>query len=143
LKLTFEGSPRATILVRDLELGGLGTIWSDRYLLLQTRTLTVPANPRPFIGVAGNVPGTIRLFLKEQGYILDTSETAKLCGIYLDLQKILQLSNEVELVNYIESSLSPLVRFWRWPDGAKSALCVTGDLDALSLMDYASRLFVR
>jgi hypothetical protein len=38
-------------------------------------------------------------------------------------------------------SPAPLVKLGRWPDGAKSALCLTGDLDALSLVDYLSRVF--
>jgi hypothetical protein len=62
--------------------------------------------------------------------------------IYLDGEILAKLPNNVELINYIETSPAPLVRYWRWPDGAKSALSVTGDLDALSLLDYVSRLFI-
>jgi hypothetical protein len=51
--------------------------------------------------------------------------------------------NEVQLIEVIESSPSPLVRYGRWPHGAKSALCVSGDLDALTLFDYVTRFFVR
>jgi hypothetical protein len=51
--------------------------------------------------------------------------------------------NEVQLIEVIESSPSPLVRYGRWPYGSKSALCISGDLDALTLFDYASRLVVR
>ena len=34
----------------------------------------------------------------------------------------------------------PVIRLWPWPNGMRSALCITGDLDALSLLDYAARL---
>ena len=71
---------------------------------------------------------------------MDTADTATLCSIYLDADMLSKMT-EVELVNRIEASLCPLVRYWRWPDGAKSALCVSGDLDALTILDYASRLF--
>jgi len=81
--------------------------------------------------------------LREQGYILDTGETAMHCGTYIDAATLARLTSEVDLINYIEASPGPLIRYWRWPSGAKSALCVTGDLDALTLLDYASRLFVR
>ena len=73
---------------------------------------------------------------------MDVSKTARCCGIFLDNDALSQLTNEVELVNYSEISPTPLVRLWRWPNGAKSAMCITGDLDALTLFDYASRIFI-
>jgi hypothetical protein len=83
------------------------------------------------------------LLLREQGYIVDTSTTAKQCATYLDAFALAQLDTQMQLVAAIETAPGPLVRFGPWPDGARSALCMTGDLDALSLLDYAYRLFVR
>jgi len=117
--------------------------WDGAYYQLRTRALHVPAEPRPFVGLPVNAPKRIVSFLREQGYILDTGETAARCGTYIDAATLAGLTSEVELINYIEASAGPLVRYWRWPNGAKSAMCVTGDLDALTLLDYASRLFVR
>jgi hypothetical protein len=142
MRLSFICSPRATILVRGLNIGGLGIPWCDSYYMLRSLTLEVPANPRPFIGLASDVPESTVSFLREQGYILDMGETAVQCGIYLDALTLSKLVNKVQLIDYIETSVSPLVRYWRWPNGARSALSITGDLDALSLMDYVSRLFV-
>ena len=71
------------------------------------------------------------------------TETAPRCATYLDSAVLDRLASEVELVNFIEASAGPLIRYWRWPDGAKSSLSITGDLDALTLLDYASRLFIR
>ncbi len=117
--------------------------WDGAYHQLRTKTLHVPAEPRPFVGLPANAPKQVISFLREQGYILDTGETAARCGTYIDAATLAGLTSEVELINYIEASPGPLVRYWRWPNGAKSAMCVTGDLDALTLLDYASRLFVR
>jgi hypothetical protein len=39
----------------------------------------------------------------------------------------------------IEESKRPLVRLGTWPDGARSALAVTGDIDALTIWDFAAR----
>jgi peptidoglycan/xylan/chitin deacetylase (PgdA/CDA1 family) len=139
LCLNFNCTPRATILVRGLDTIGSAPIWVGAYHRLQSNTLEVPANPRPFIGIADNMSERVVSFLHEQGYILESGETARFCGLFLDADTLAKLPNDVELVNYIESSQDPLVRFWRWPNGAKSALSITGDLDALSLMDYASR----
>ena len=43
------------------------------------------------------------------------------------------------LLAEIEGADKPLVRLGRWPNGARSALAVTGDIDALTLWDYGLR----
>ena len=149
--VSFTCSERATILVKDL--GACGSErerypdhvegWDGVYHQLGTKALHVPAEPRPFVGLPTNAPNRVVSFLREQGYILDTGETATRCGTYIGPATLAGLTSEVELIKTVEASPGPLVRYWRWPDGAKSALCITGDLDALTLLDYASRLFVR
>ena len=141
LRLNFVCSPRATILVKGFDLRDSGSIWDGTYQRLKASNLEMPSSPRPFIGLSAKVSQKIITFLKEQGYILDTTETAPGCGIYLDETVLAGLNSENALINYIEAYSGPLVRYWRWPDGAKSALSITGDLDALSLLDYLSRLF--
>jgi peptidoglycan/xylan/chitin deacetylase (PgdA/CDA1 family) len=140
LSLTFNCSPRATILTRGLDIPEAGEGWDAGYSRLRSNSITVPANRRPFIGVAADVPEDIVSYLHEQGYILDTGDTAGSCELSLNANLLAQLPNLLELENHIERSAAPLVRYWRWPDGAKCALSITGDLDALSLMDYFSRL---
>jgi hypothetical protein len=143
LRISFSCSPRATILTRGLGSCGSACMWDGVYYRLPSRILDVPADSRPFVGLASDVPGHVVSFLQEQGYILDTRETATHCGTYLNGDMLARLTSEVELINYIEASTSPLVRYWRWPNTAKSAMCITGDVDALTLLDYASRPFVR
>ena len=142
LRLSFTCSSRATILARGLGPCETGQVWNGAYLRLQSRILDVPADLRPFVGLPSSTPGPVVSFLREQGYIVDTTDTAVGCAIYLDANTLDGL-NQVQLVDHIEASPGPLVRYWCWPDGAKSALCITGDLDALTLLDYAARLFDR
>ena len=143
LRISFECSPRATILARGLGSNGSEQIWDGAYYRLQPESIEVPDQPRPFVGLPVGTPEHVLSFLQEQGYILDTSETAPQCGIFLDRITLASLESQVHLIDYIEASSAPLVRYWRWPDGSKSALSVTGDLDALSLLDYASRFVFR
>jgi peptidoglycan/xylan/chitin deacetylase (PgdA/CDA1 family) len=143
LILEFSCSARATILARGLGSFGSAGIWDGAYYRLPADTLRLPAGPHPFVGLHKDAPEKVVSFLKEQGYIVHTGEMAASCGTYIDIVTLSRLSSQVQIINYIESQSSPLVRYGRWPEGAKSALCVTGDLDALSLMDYASRLFHR
>jgi hypothetical protein len=142
LHLDFVSSPRATILVKGFDLRDSGSAWYGPYQRLHAKTLEMPASPRPLLGLSAKVSRKVLSFLMEQGYILDTTETASGCGIYLDEAILAGLNSETALINYIEACSGPLVRYWRWPNGAKSALSITGDLDALSLLDYLSRLYV-
>jgi len=143
LDISFRCSEEATILVRGLDTCGSEGAWDAVYHQLRTRAVHVPAEPHPFVGLPANAPQRVVSFLQEQGYILEIGETAKRCGTYLDADTLARLTSEVELIDHIEASPGPLVRYWRWPSGAKSAMCVSGDLDALTLLDCACRLFAR
>lgn len=138
--IRIECSPRATVLIRNLETSEPTRPWDGSYRVLEGRRLQAIGTPRPFVGVTADAPPRTVAFLEEQGYVVDRGEGTAHCGVALDASTLARLESQVQLVEHIESSPAPLVRFWRWPDEYKSALCVTGDLDALSLMDYASRL---
>jgi len=139
LHVTFECSDRATVLIRHLETAEPTQPWDGEYSVLQGRSLRVTGDQRPFVGVSPEIPAKTGAFLLEQGYILDMSNEAPACGLYLEAETLSKFNTELQLIEYIELSQAPLVRFWRWPNKAKSVLCVTGDLDATSLVDYATR----
>jgi peptidoglycan/xylan/chitin deacetylase (PgdA/CDA1 family) len=143
LQISFLCSERATVLVRNLEVEGSQIPWDGSYMRITAPILQVPAEPRPFLGLDADVPEQTASFLRNQGYLLDTDQTAPKCAAYLDAATLDRLSTDVELVEFVEELPGPLLKYGRWPDGAKSALSITGDLDALSLLDYASRVFVR
>jgi glycosyltransferase involved in cell wall biosynthesis len=140
LRLEFCCSPSATVLARHLS-NGTAEPWDGEYHIVRDRSLIVPAEPRPFIGLSPDMSGAVATFLREQGYITEVTDNPNGYGVYLDAAATRALGTEVQIVNYIESVKAPLVRFWRWPHGARSAFCITGDLDALSLPEYALRLF--
>lgn len=140
LHLHFDCSQRATVLMRNIETSAPTHPWYEDYRVLDSRECQVVATPRPFVGALPGVPADTIAFLREQGYIVETGEQASQCGVHLDVPTVARLNSQVELIAYIESTSAPLVRFWRWPDEHRSALCITGDLDALSLLDYATRL---
>jgi hypothetical protein len=143
LRISFKCSERATILVKGLNTVGSERVWDGAYRQLGAQAIRAPAEPRPFVGLPPDAPKRVVSFLREQGYILDTGETVTRCGTYIDAVTLAGLTSDVDLINHIEALPGPLVRYWPWPHGAKSAMCITGDLDALTLLDYASRLFVQ
>jgi peptidoglycan/xylan/chitin deacetylase (PgdA/CDA1 family) len=139
-------SKRATILFRGLSIPGTEP-WDGKYSRLRIEgtgavAVTVPAEPRPFVGVTDDVPEATRATLRELGYILETKpERVAECGVVINQHTLDEHTHNVALVEHIEATTTPLVRFWPWPDGTRSALCFSGDLDALSLLDYAARLW--
>lgn len=141
IRLELPGSPRATWLVRGMEIPE--TIqWDGKYQRITSNVVQIHADMRPIIGVDGSVPTILVKQLRNLGYILDMTDEAEKCSILLDNEFLRSFKTESEIINWIEESDLPLIRLWPWPDGKRSALCITGDLDALSLIDYMERLFV-
>lgn len=105
--------------------------------------IEVPGPTRPFVGLPQGATPLVLRFLEEQGYIIETGEEARRCSIVLDREELAAARTPRALVDRIERTPGPLVRYGRWPSGAASALAITGDLDALTLWDYASRLWSR
>jgi peptidoglycan/xylan/chitin deacetylase (PgdA/CDA1 family) len=139
--LRFACSERATILIRNVRTDAPSWAWDGVYRVLEGRSLLALGDRRPLVGLPPTTALDTVAFLREQGYIVDLSQQAPNCTVYLDAATLASCQNQVQLIDFIESSPGALVRFWRWPSQAKSALCVTGDLDALSLRDYVTRLF--
>jgi peptidoglycan/xylan/chitin deacetylase (PgdA/CDA1 family) len=137
--MEFHCSARATVLVRG-SVPPNSKPWYGAYRSLDDSANFIPGESKPFIGVEVNAPADRIAFLREQGYLVDSSSTSHDCSLYLTAQQLQFFSNERDLIDFIEADPSPLVRYWRWPAKARSALCVTGDLDALSLVDYLRRV---
>lgn len=137
LRLELHCSDRATVLVRDWEPAAATRPWDGRWSMLEARSVTIPDDLRPFVGAVGLEPATVA-FLRDQGYLIDEGEEAQRCAVVLTNATV--PDTPVRLIDRIERSAGPLIRFSRWPDGARSAFCFAGDLDALSLRDYAGRL---
>jgi peptidoglycan/xylan/chitin deacetylase (PgdA/CDA1 family) len=139
VRIDLPESTQPTWLVRNLDLPD--TIeWSGNYHCLTALKYQISAFPRPFVGIDGSVPIDLIGKLSNQGYLLDLTDTAKSCSIFLDINTLRGLSTEAQVIDLIENSPGPLIRMWPWPNGYRSVLCISGDLDALSLMDYLNRL---
>jgi peptidoglycan/xylan/chitin deacetylase (PgdA/CDA1 family) len=136
----FHCTPRATILCRGFDPKVPTISWDQNFSRLETQSFRLDEPVLPFIGLPPDAPQWIVSALLGMGYILDMSPTSQQCSIFLDEDCLRRISNPIELNVHIERNCTRLVRFWPWPDGARSALCITGDLDALSLLDYALRL---
>jgi peptidoglycan/xylan/chitin deacetylase (PgdA/CDA1 family) len=142
LRLTVTGPRGVSVLARAVETDAPTTAWANGYRQVAVTTLTIRAPQRPFIGISpGTAPGLAH-FLRQQGYILETSEDKHLHSHYVHRAEFAP-EDQRALLTEIEGSDGSLVRLSRWPDGARSALSITGDIDALTLFDYGLRALGR
>jgi peptidoglycan/xylan/chitin deacetylase (PgdA/CDA1 family) len=139
LRLSINCPARATVLTRNVGVDIATMPWADNYRQLESRNFIVAAPPRPFIGLSPTASPKIAVFLRQQGYIVETTRERQAYSYYFD-QADFTPEKERPLLDHIENTGYPLVRLGRWPQGARSALAVTGDIDALTLWDYGLRL---
>jgi hypothetical protein len=137
--LTVNGPSGVTFLARNVDAMTPATRWDGVYMRMSGTDCHVRALRRPFIGVSPSSTPYLISFLRQQGYIVEQTDAAHACALYLDRPRFDYL-DERPLLTQIESGDFPLVRLARWPNGARSALCVTGDIDALTIWDYGLRL---
>jgi hypothetical protein len=138
IQIEFECPERGTLLSRGLNGDSNTRPWDGVDEILDDRAIVIDRGPRPFVGVREECSPKTVAFLEEEGYVVERGENAKECAVFID--EIRERESEVALNAFVESCAGPLVRLWRWPDGARSAVCVAGDLDALSLRDYLARV---
>ncbi len=131
----------ATVLARGLDTPGAQP-WGDGYVHIQATAFDVTAPCRPVIGIHPSSPAGLGTFLREQGYIVEIAERDEGFGLYLHRDRF-EPANQRSLIDEVETGRSPLLRLGRWPDGAQSALSITGDVDALTVWDYALRFLGR
>jgi hypothetical protein len=137
-QVSVSGPPATTVLARGVELGSSAEPWFDGYFKLSSMGGTVRAARRPVIGLSPRCPQSLGSFLRQQGYICEANAEEEACSIYVD-EPTFVAEDEIRLLSTLEGSDKALVRLGRWPGGARSALCVSGDLDALTLWDYGLR----
>jgi peptidoglycan/xylan/chitin deacetylase (PgdA/CDA1 family) len=138
-RVLVRGPGEAGVLVRSATVLGTSEGWLDGYQIVPARHFVLRCGCRPAVGVSERTDRTMVDFLERQGYAVETHANSREYAIYFD-QPVFDSREEKSLVDEIETSRSPLVRINRWPGGARSALAITGDIDALTLWDYAMRL---
>jgi peptidoglycan/xylan/chitin deacetylase (PgdA/CDA1 family) len=134
-------SERATLLLKNCKANVPSTEWANGYRTISARNFILESPVRPVIGVSlGSSPAALE-FLRTEGFVVEESNQPDHYGLYLnDLAKF-EEADEKPLSEKIERLEAPLVRYWRWPDQARSAVSITGDIDSITLADFVLRVF--
>lgn len=133
-------SDRATLLLRNCQVDVPMNRWFDGYQSVTARDFVLESPGRPVIGTGQDVSPAAVSFLRNEGFIVERGERADNYGIYLSHLERFSEADEKPLIAKLEQSGVPLLRYWRWPDQARSALSVTGDIDSITLVDFALRI---
>jgi hypothetical protein len=142
LHLDVTGPPGTTVFVRGVQIDAPTTAWAQDYRRVAKTSLTLRASLRPVIGLSPATSPELATFLQQQGYIVEISQERYRYSCYFD-QLEFTVAHQRSLLVQIENNGYPLVRLGRWPDGSRSALAITGDVDALTLWDYGLRFLGR
>lgn len=155
-------SDRATVLIKNLDIQNAANAlnahnetnetdqtdqidenWYGSYRVVNQKNFAVKSNCRPVIGIAPGSSPELISFLKQDGYMIEVNDKKSDYGIYLEGITEFPPERKLEIINKIENTDAPLVRFWRWPNKARNALSITGDIDAITIWDFILRLFGR
>jgi hypothetical protein len=128
-EVSLTGDPRAVLLVR--RDSGPESVETSRRVTLVTRRL-------PTIGVAADASPLLVTFLRDEGYGVTVGALPEECSVHLDrsAEELTQMS----LRRRIAAEPGPLVRIAPWPQGRRSALTLSGDIDALTFQDFVLRI---
>lgn len=113
-------------------LGSTCEVLAHRFVLRSPR--------RPVIGLAPGSALPLLGFLRQQGYIVEVSAERSLYPVYFERREFDVAHEGRQVIRRVEDATAPLLRFGRWPAAARSALVVSGDIDALTVWDYLWRL---
>lgn len=141
LRVRVSGPPGLTVLARGVEAEGAGP-WDGAYRRLKKTEFEIAAATRPFIGLTPRSSPRLASFLRQQGYVVETVADGLGHACVLDRPEF-EAADQRPILAAIEDGDFPLLRFGRWPNGHRSALAISGDIDALTLWDYGLRLFGR
>ncbi|TMF28227.1 MAG: DUF2334 domain-containing protein [Chloroflexi bacterium] len=125
----------ATLLVRGLDVPRRP--WHRDDAISDRFEFEVASDRMPVVGISRRSPPAVARFLAEEGLPFEISDDRRVYGAYVDVASTTW--REAELLEAIDASGGPLVRIGRWPAGARSALAATGDIDAITLLDFALR----
>jgi hypothetical protein len=131
---------RATLLLKNCQANVPVKKWFEGYDSVDEKEFVIKSSSRPVIGVGVNTSPDAINFLKNEGFVVERSIEHDAYAMYLDDLSNFREIDEKPLYEKIEKSNVPLIRYWRWPNAARSALSLTGDIDSITLSDFAIRI---
>jgi hypothetical protein len=139
-ELTYPAAePHLTLIARGIEPRRAATRWYGDYHLLDAVTTRIESPRPPVLEVDRASSPKLFQFLQDEGFAVTRQAGAG--GLVIPCWQEFTEEDKRTVLDYIEESDVPLVRIWRWPNGARSALSISGDIDSMTLIDFFRRPF--
>jgi len=140
--VSVNGGEDLSILLKNVNTHPLGELFYGGYYYFDAKEISFQSSSFPGVGLSEDQYEQWAEYLKQQGYLVEQIKYDKkyACSV---LGTGNDTWNEVEILKFIENTDEPLLRLSLWPKRARSALCITGDLDALTFWDFGLRVFGR
>lgn len=129
----------ATVLVRGVAVTAPAKQWEGGFNLVDAQEFRVTSDLDPAVGIPVDAPASLEAFLKSEGYAVRRTSTPAAHGVFVPSAEATTEPERRALLDRLATEKGPVVRLGRWPNGAKSALAVSGDIDSLTLGDFARR----
>ncbi len=138
LRVVISGPRDVSVLIRGTNPETPTVRWTYEYKRCLENTIILESKWRPWIGVSPSTPAEIVNMLRQHGYIVEVSTESSGYSVYLYVEN-LSTADSRRIMAGIESTRKPFLKLNKWPGDARSALAITGDIDALTLFDYLFR----
>lgn len=138
-RVNIHASQRSTVLARSTDVFVDLQAWTGDYHVVSTHEFLLRSEKRPLIGISPDTSISCQRLLRHHGYLIEVSSNPEEYPIYLD-RRSFRPEDERPLLAILEAGQGPLVRLSRWPDAARCALAITGDLDAFTIWDFGRRI---
>ena len=131
-------APGATVVVRGVDTEPAAVPWFGSYHVVPASSFTIRSPRAPVVLPEKGCSPALAAFLQEEGFAVG-EDAAGAEGLRIGGYASFGEGDKRALIDFIEGSDAPLVRLWRWPHGARCAMSVTGDVDAMTVLDFLRR----
>jgi Polysaccharide deacetylase len=91
------------------------------------------------IGVSQGCSRKLIEFLTDEGFCVEQAAESAVHSFYFDGSETFTDEDKLSLLYKLDRSPEPLLRLWRWPDEARSALVISSDVDSITVADFLRR----
>jgi len=91
------------------------------------------------IQVSRSCSPEVESFLSDEGFMTSVVEYPHRNALFIDGYAKFAPRDRRLLLDVIDNSSYPLLRLWRWPNGAQSAFTVSSDVDSINVSDFIKR----
>jgi predicted glycosyltransferase len=136
-RVRIEAPPEATVLIQGSASDSGES--ASQYIYRKYRAQPpAPTYPALTIGLSPRCPRPLEGFLHDEGFLVERAGSAQDHSIFLDRSEFRQTEAR-NLLDEIDGCKRPLLRLWRWPNGCRSAFCISADICAIDLKDFFER----